>query len=91
MREADDEAITRAQLYVDTRAGALTEAGELVQTLAAGLIEPADIKGELSDLARGTVPGRTSADAITLFKSVGTAIEDLAAAELAVEASEVRL
>jgi alanine dehydrogenase len=55
------------------------------------LIEPADIKGELSDLARGTVPGRTSADAITLFKSVGTAIEDLAAAELAVEASEVRL
>jgi ornithine cyclodeaminase/alanine dehydrogenase-like protein (mu-crystallin family) len=91
MREADDEAITRAQLYVDTRAGALTEAGELVQALAAGLIEPADIKGELSDLARGTVPGRTSADAITLFKSVGTAIEDLAAAELAVEASEVRL
>jgi len=88
MREADDEAITRAQLYVDTRAGALAEAGELVQTLAAGLIEPADIKGELSDLARGTVPGRMSADAITLFKSVGTAIEDLAAAELAVEANE---
>lgn len=88
MREADDEAITRAQLYVDTRAGALAEAGELVQTLAAGLIEPADIKGELTDLARGTVPGRMSADAITLFKSVGTAIEDLAAAELAVEANE---
>jgi ornithine cyclodeaminase len=88
MREADDEAITRAQLYVDTRAGALSEAGELVQTLAAGLIQPADIKAELSDLVRGAVPGRTTADAITLFKSVGTAIEDLAAAELAVEASE---
>ena len=88
MREVDDEAITRANLYVDTRAGALAEAGELVQTLAAGLIQPADIKGELSELARGTVPGRTSPDAITLFKSVGTAIEDLAAAELAVEADE---
>jgi len=90
MREADDEAITRAHLYVDTRAGALAEAGELVQTLAAGLIQPTDIEGELSELARGTVPGRTTADAITLFKSVGTAIEDLAAAELAVEASGAR-
>jgi alanine dehydrogenase len=85
MREADDEAIGRANLYVDTRAGALVEAGELVQTLAAGVIQPSDIRGELSELVRGTVPGRTSADALTLFKSVGTAIEDLAAAELAVE------
>lgn len=85
MREADDVALTRAALYVDTRAGALVEAGEFVQTLAAGLIEPADIKGELSELVRGLVPGRSDPDAITLFKSVGTAIEDLAAAELAVE------
>ncbi len=85
MREADDVALTRAALYVDTRAGALVEAGEFVQTLAAGLIEPSDIKGELSELVRGLVPGRSDPDAITLFKSVGTAIEDLAAAELAVE------
>ena len=85
MREADDLAIARAALYVDTRAGALTEAGELVQTLAAGVIKPTDIKGELSELVRGQVPGRTDPKAITLFKSVGTAIEDLAAAELAVE------
>jgi alanine dehydrogenase len=85
MREADDLALTRAALYVDTRAGALAEAGELVQTLAAGVIRPSDIKGELSELVRGLVPGRSDADAITLFKSVGTAIEDLAAAELAVE------
>jgi alanine dehydrogenase len=85
MREADDEAVRRADIYVDTRAGALVEAGELVQALAAGVIRPVDIRGELSDLVRGTVPGRTSADALTLFKSVGTAIEDLAAAELAVE------
>ena len=85
MREADDEAIRKADLYVDTRAGALLEAGELTQTLAAGVIQPSDIRGELSELVRGTVPGRTSSEAITLFKSVGTAIEDLAAAELAVE------
>jgi alanine dehydrogenase len=85
MREADDEAMTKADLYVDTRAGALAEAGEFVQSLAAGSIELADVKGELSELVRGTAPGRSSPDAITLFKSVGTAIEDLAAAELAVE------
>jgi ornithine cyclodeaminase len=88
MREVDDEAVRRADLYVDTRAGALVEAGEFVQTLAAGVIKPSDIRGELSQLVRGTVPGRTSADALTLFKSVGTAIEDLAAAELAVELSD---
>jgi ornithine cyclodeaminase/alanine dehydrogenase-like protein (mu-crystallin family) len=86
MREADDAVMTRSDLYVDTRAGALVEAGEFVQTLAAGLIEPSDIRGELSELVRGVVPGRSDADSITLFKSVGTAIEDLAAAELAVEA-----
>ncbi len=87
MREVDDVALTRAALYVDTRAGALVEAGEFVQTLAAGVIQPADIVGELSELARGLVPGRSDPDAITLFKSVGTAIEDLAAAELAVESA----
>jgi alanine dehydrogenase len=83
MREADDDALTRASIYVDTRAGALAESGELVQGLAAGVITAADIRGELSDLARGLVSGRRSAEEITLFKSVGTAIEDLAAAELA--------
>jgi ornithine cyclodeaminase/alanine dehydrogenase-like protein (mu-crystallin family) len=86
MREADDTAMKRAALYVDTRAGALVEAGEFVQTLAAGVIQPSDIKGELSDLVRGLAPGREDHQAITLFKSVGTAIEDLAAAELAVAA-----
>jgi alanine dehydrogenase len=88
MREADDVALTRAALYVDTRAGALVEAGEFVQTLASGLITPSDIKGELSELVRGLVPGRSDPQAITLFKSVGAAIEDLAAAELAVEGQE---
>ena len=82
MREADDEALRRADVYVDTRTGALSEAGELVQGMAGGAVSEADIRGELSELASGSVNGRTDDDAITLFKSVGTALEDLAAAEL---------
>ena len=83
MREADQEALLRADIYVDTREGALRESGELVEAMAAGALTPGDIRGELADLARKVVPGRTHARQITLFKSVGTAIEDLAAAELA--------
>ncbi len=82
MREADDEAVRRARVYVDTRGGALKEAGDIVQPLAAGVIGAADIAGDLFDLCRGTVSGRRSGDEITLFKSVGSAIEDLAAAIL---------
>ena len=86
MREADDQALVRAAIYVDTRAGALADSGELVHALAAGLISAADIRGELSELARGSVSGRRDPGEITLFKSVGCALEDLAAAELAVSA-----
>jgi ornithine cyclodeaminase len=84
MREVDTEALLRASLYVDTRAGALCEAGEIVQALQSGSITVDSIKGELRDLATGKVPGREDEQQITLFKSVGTALEDLAAAELAV-------
>jgi alanine dehydrogenase len=84
MREADDDALVRAAIYVDTRAGALAESGELVHALAAGLISTTHIRGELSELARGSVVGRREPGEITLFKSVGCALEDLAAAELAV-------
>lgn len=83
MREADDVALSRSRVYVDTRGGALSEAGEIVQGLAGGVIDEAAIVGDLFDLARGACAGRRSADEITLFKSVGTALEDLAAAELA--------
>jgi ornithine cyclodeaminase len=83
MREVDDEALARSRIYVDTREGALAESGELVQALAAGVITAADIHGDLAALTRGTISGRDSADEITLFKSVGCAIEDLAAAQLA--------
>ena len=82
MRESDDEAVRRATLFCDTRAGALHEAGDLAQPLAAGLIAETDVAADLFALCRGEHPGRLRADEITLFKSVGTALEDLAAAML---------
>jgi ornithine cyclodeaminase len=82
MREADDRAVKRARIYVDTRAGAPVEAGDIAQPLERGVIEDGDIRGDLFELCRGEAKGRTSAAQITLFKSVGTAIEDLAAAML---------
>lgn len=82
MREADGLALERAEIYVDTKAGALAEAGDIVQAIDGGSIAESDIRGELRDLVTGQASGRTSDDAITLFKSVGTAIEDLVAAEL---------
>lgn len=81
MREADDDAILRATLFVDARAGALLS-GDLAQPLAAGVISEASIAADFAALVRGEHPGRRSADEITLFKSVGNAIEDLAAGRL---------
>jgi ornithine cyclodeaminase len=84
MREADDDLVARAEIYVDTYAGALAEAGDLVQPMEQGVIAPEAVRGELAELVRGMRPGRTRRDAITVFKSVGTALEDLYAARLAV-------
>lgn len=86
MREVDDEAIVRARVYVDTRAGALKEAGDLTQPIAAGVLRAEDVAGELAGLCRGSESGRGSAEEITLFKSVGTALEDLVAARAVVAA-----
>jgi ornithine cyclodeaminase len=85
LRESDDEAVRRSTLFVDTRAGALKEGGDLLQPLRAGIIKESDVAAELADLCKGRHPGRRRADEITLFKSVGTAIEDLAAAKLMLE------
>jgi alanine dehydrogenase len=90
MRESDDAAVGRASLFCDTRAGALKEGGDLVIPLKAGLITEAAIKADLADLARGRHKGRASEDEVTLFKSVGTAIEDFAAARLAMERRQTR-
>lgn len=83
MRETDDRAMQRAAIFVDTFAGTLAEAGDLLQPLAAGRLQRAAILAELADLASGRHPGRVGADQITVFKSVGTALEDLCAANLA--------
>lgn len=82
MREADDRTVARARVYVDTFGGALKEAGDLTQPIASGLLKAEDVVADLADLCRGRKPGRTSADEITMFKSVGTALEDLVAARL---------
>ncbi len=84
-READDEAVRRARIFVDTREGASKEAGDIVQPLRAGVIVADDVAGDLFELTRGSRAGRRYHDQITLFKSVGTALEDLAAAQLAFE------
>ncbi|MFT4181232.1 MAG: ornithine cyclodeaminase family protein [Rhizobium sp.] len=90
MREADDMAIRRAQVFVDTRAGAMKEAGDIVQPLKSGVLTEAAIRAELSELVRGTRSGRRTDDEITLFKSVGAALEDLAGAILAYEYAQGR-
>lgn len=88
MREADDEAVRRARVYVDTMDGATSEAGDIVQPLASGVISREEIAGDLFHLTRGERAGREHDAQITLFKSVGTALEDLAAAQLAAERYE---
>lgn len=80
MRETDGEVVARASVYVDTREGALAEAGDLLQARDEGKFDFASIRGDLFDLCRGAVKGRASDEEITLFKSAGTAIEDLATA-----------
>lgn len=82
MRESDDEAIRKATIFVDTRAGA-SKAGDLAQPLAAGVITADSIAADLSELVKGEHPGRRTASEITLFKSAGFSLEDLAAARLA--------
>lgn len=82
MRETDGEVIARARVYVDTRDGAEAEAGDLLQAQAEGKFRMEAIQGDLFDLCRGKTGGRRNAEEITLFKSCGTALEDLAAAAL---------
>ena len=80
MREVDSDAVSRARVFCDTRQGALSEAGDLVIPIEEGRFSADDVAGDLFDLCRGERAGRRFYDQITLFKSVGTAAEDLAAA-----------
>jgi ornithine cyclodeaminase/alanine dehydrogenase-like protein (mu-crystallin family) len=79
MREADDDAVRRSVVYVDTEA-ARSEGGDVALALKGGAIDQGHVKGDLSGLCRN--PPDRDPEAVTLFKSVGTALEDLAAAML---------
>lgn len=81
MRESDDDVIRRASVWVDSRSDGLL-AGDLAQPIADGLMTEADIKGDLVELINGAAVGRQSDDEITMFKSAGLALEDVAAARL---------
>lgn len=87
MREADDEAVRRSTVFVDTREGALVEAGDLVQPIESGALRAEEVAGDLHELCRGRHGGRHGPSEITLFKSVGAALEDLFAAILLWERS----
>lgn len=82
MRETDSEVVARSAVYVDTYDGAKAEAGDLLQAEADGKFDFSAIKADLAELCSGKRAGRTSPADITLFKSCGTALEDLAAATL---------
>jgi alanine dehydrogenase len=81
-REMDTELVRRSRVFVDSREGALAEAGDIVIPLKAGAFAEAHLAGELGEVVLGTVAGRTSAGDVTIFKSLGMAVEDVAAAHL---------
>lgn len=81
-REVDDITVKRARVVVDTYDGALQEAGDLLIPIKNGTIDRSHIIADLHEIASGKKAGRTSDDAITLFKSVGCALEDLVTAQL---------
>lgn len=82
MREADDAAISRCSVFVDHYEGALAETGDIIIPIERGILTKADLKAELAGLCRGDHAGRTGDAELTLFKSVGHALEDLVAASL---------
>lgn len=80
MRETDATCLSRGEVFVDTYAGARGEAGDLLCAEAEGVFRFEDIRADLTELIRGQRPGRSGAESITVFKSVGASLEDLAAA-----------
>lgn len=81
-REVDDEAIKKSSIFVDSREGALHETGEMAIPIANGILDPKAVRADIVELCKKQHTGRQSESEITLFKSAGLAIEDLAAALL---------
>jgi ornithine cyclodeaminase len=89
-REIETGLVKRARVFVDSRTGALAEAGDLVLPIRDGAIDASHIAGELGQVATGAVAGRQSPGDVTLFKSLGMAVEDVAAAHLAYQRATER-
>ena len=81
-REMAPALVKRARLYVDSRAAALVESGDVVMNIADGLFDKTHVRGEIGELVLGRVPGRSSESDVTVFKSLGMAVEDVVAADL---------
>jgi ornithine cyclodeaminase len=81
-RELDSEAVVKSKLYVDRRESTLAEAGDFIIPQKEGRLDAGHIIGEIGELLSGQITGRTGPDDITLFKSLGLAVEDVAAAQL---------
>ena len=90
IRELDGSAVARSRLFVDLREGALAQAGEFQMARDEGLIDDSHILGEIGQVALGQVEGRTAADEITLYKSLGLVVQDLAAAHHVYEKAVAR-
>lgn len=87
MRESDDECFRSSTVFVDTEEAPM-KAGDILEPITRGVFSKSEIAADLAALCRGNHPGRKTQDEITLFKAVGTALEDLAAASLAFDCHE---
>ena len=89
-RELDGAAMANGSLFVDRRESTVNESGDYLLALREGAIGPDHIRAEIGDVLLGRHPGRTSVEEITIYKSLGVAVQDLAAAELAVQRARER-
>lgn len=81
-REMDPALVQRGRLYVDSRAAAVLESGDVVMNINEGFFDASHIRGEIGELVLGRAPGRAAAPDVTIFKSLGMAVEDVVAADL---------
>jgi ornithine cyclodeaminase len=87
-REVDDVCVARARFFVDYRPSAMAQAGELLHAIRSGAVTEAHVLGEIGDVLVGRVEGRRTPQDITLYKSLGVAAQDLAAATVVLRAAE---
>lgn len=90
MREVDTELVLRARVVVDQREAVLEEAGDIAGPIADGVVDASVMEAEIGDIVLGSAPGRTDAEEITFFKSVGNAVQDVAVAARALTVAEER-